>query len=257
MDAHDAALRQAKILESLRKHKQVRVADLAGQLGVSKVTVRADLDALAGRGVVQRTHGGAVTRKPVRREDPLEIASRENAEAKRRIGRHAAALLSDGETVIIDVGSTTTELVRALSPELRDVVVITNSLNIALLLESHPGVTVIVTGGTLRALQHSLVNPYATRILQEINADKAFIGCNGVHLERGFTNSNLHEAEIKFAMAEVAREVVFLADHSKLLFASTARIAPLSAADRLITDAGVTADVLERLRDSGLKVDVA
>jgi len=155
------------------------------------------------------------------------------------------------------VGSTTTELARALSPSLKNVVVITSALNIALLLESHPGITVIVTGGTLRPLQHSLVNPYGTLLLREINADKAFLGCNGVHPEKGFTNTNLQEAEIKRAMIEAAREIIVLADHSKIMQVAAARIGPLEAADLLITDRKAKKEDLELLCSRGLEVAVA
>lgn len=152
------------------------------------------------------------------------------------------------------MGSTTTELARSLPPSLRNVVVVTSALNIALLLESHPGITVVVTGGTLRPLQHSLVNPYGTLLLQEINADKAFIGCNGVHPEKGFTNTNLQEAEVKRAMIEAARETIVLADHSKIMQVATARIAPLGAAQLLVTSSKARPEDLEALRKAGLEI---
>ena len=234
----------------------MRVSDLATRLEVSKVTIRSDLDFLATRGLLHRTHGGAMLKQPIRREHPFEVTRRENETAKRRIGSFAAALVEDGDTIIIDVGSTTTELAKALSSALRDVVVVTNALNIALTLEHHPGITVVVTGGTLRALQHSLVNPFASRIFEEVNVDKAFLGCNGVDPKRGFTNANLHEAEIKYAMTQVAGEVIFLADYSKLLRRSTARIAATSVADRLITDDEADPAALSALRDAGLHIDV-
>ena len=256
MNAHEATLRQKKILENVRKNKQVRVNDLASQFDVSKVTIRSDLDYLATQGLVQRTHGGAMLGGAMRRESPLEITSRENEAVKRRIGAFAASLVKDGDTIIIDVGSTTTELARALSASLQDVVVITNALNIALLLEDHPGVTVIVTGGTLRALQHSLVDPFASRLFEDINVDKAFLGCNGVDAERGFSNANLHEAEVKRAMVRAASRVSFLADHSKLGVRSTARIADVTVAERLITDSAASEEALSALQTVGLHIDI-
>ena len=180
-----------------------------------------------------------------------------SAREKERIGNFAAGLVQDGETIILDVGGTTTELARALSPSLRNVVVITNALNIALLLESHPGVSVVVTGGTLRPLQHSLVNPYGTLLLQEVNADKAFLGCNGVHPDKGFTNTNLQEAEVKRAMLEAASEAFVLADHTKIMKVATARIAPLSAVTGLITDHQAKAEDIEVLQNSGLNISLA
>ncbi|GAA5334268.1 DeoR/GlpR family DNA-binding transcription regulator [Thermus hydrothermalis] len=257
MPTLEAEARRAKILELLKDKGQVRVAELAKLLGVSQVTVRSDLDALERSGRLRRLRGGAVLWEARRAELPLEITRTLHAREKEAIGKKAASLVKDGDVILLDVGSTTTEMAKALSPNLRDVVVITSALNIALLLESHPGITVIVTGGRLRPLQHSLVNPFGTLLLEELNADKAFLGCNGVHPERGFTNTNLEEAEVKKAMVRAAREVYFLADHSKLLQVAAARIAPLEAATALITDRKAGKETLETLRQAGLRVEIA
>ncbi|MEZ0348639.1 MAG: DeoR/GlpR family DNA-binding transcription regulator [Thermus sp.] len=257
MPTLEAEARRAKILEVLKEKGQVRVAELAKLLGVSQVTVRADLDALERNGRLRRLRGGAVLWETRRAELPLEVTRTLHAREKEAIGRKSASLVKDGDVILLDVGSTTTEMAKALSPNLRDVVVITSALNIALLLEGHPGITVIVTGGKLRPLQHSLVNPFGTLLLEELNADKAFLGCNGVHPERGFTNTNLEEAEVKKAMVRAAREVYFLADHSKLLQVAAARIAPLEAATLLITDRKAGTEALETLRQAGLKVELA
>ncbi|WP_117238252.1 DeoR/GlpR family DNA-binding transcription regulator [Thermus sediminis] len=257
MSTLETQARREKILALLRQNGQVQVADLAKTFGVSQVTVRADLEALERQGLLRRLRGGAVPWEARRFELPLEVTRAVHAREKEAIGKRAAGLVKDGDVVILDVGSTTTEVAKALSPSLKDVVVITSALNIALLLENHPGVTVIVTGGRLRPLQHSLVNPFGTLLLEELNADKAFLGCNGVHPERGFTNTNLEEAEIKKAMARAAREVYFLADHSKLLQVAAAKIAPLSAATLLITDKKARPEALEALKNAGLTLEVA
>lgn len=257
MPSLEATLRQQAILERLRQEGQVRVSELSQRLAVSAVTIRTDLEHLERQGALRRTRGGAVPAQQRRFELPLEASRQVHAREKERIGHHAAGLVRDGETIILDVGSTTTELARALPSSLRNVVVVTSALNIALLLESHPGITVVVTGGTLRPLQHSLVNPYGTLLLKEINADKAFIGCNGVHPEKGFTNTNLQEAEVKRAMLEAARETVVLADHSKIMQVATARIAPLGAAQLLVTSSKARPEDLELLRRVGLEIALA
>ncbi|MER3450890.1 MAG: Cro/Cl family transcriptional regulator [Thermus sp.] len=257
MPSLEATERHQRILDLLAKEGQVRVRDLARLLGVSAVTLRADLDYLERQGQLKRVRGGAIRAEARRFELPLEATRMVHAREKEAIGRRAASLVQNGGIIFLDVGSTTTEMARALSPELKDVVVVTNALNIALLLESHPGITVIVTGGTLRPLQHSLVNPFGTLLLEEINADKAFIGCNGVHPERGFTNTNLQEAEIKRAMIKAAREVYVLADHSKLMQVAAARIAPLEAAHLLITDRKARPEDLDLLQAKGLRVELA
>ncbi|WP_299432271.1 DeoR/GlpR family DNA-binding transcription regulator [uncultured Meiothermus sp.] len=254
MPSLEATFRHQEILEVLRRDGQAHVTRLADHFGVSTVTIRTDLDYLERQKLLRRTRGGALPTETKRFELPLEATRQVHAREKESIGRFSAGLVHDGETIILDVGSTATELAKALSPLLRNVVVITSGLNIALLLESHPGITVIVTGGTLRPLQHSLVNPYGSLLLQEINADKAFIGCNGVHPDKGFTNTNLHEAEIKRAMIEAARETIVLADHSKIMQVAAARIGPLEAAHLLITDRKAKNEDLELLRKRGLEV---
>jgi len=235
----------------------VRVADLARELGVSRVTVRADLEALERAGKLVRTRGGALLPERTRLELPLWESRQVHMKAKAAIGRRAAAMVKSGETLFVDVGSTTTEFARALSPDLRDVVVVTNALNIALLLEDHPGIRVIVTGGTLRALQHSLVNPFGTRILEELYADKAFLGANGIHPEAGVTNANVAEAEIKRLMITHAKAAYVLADRSKLLRVATARIARLDELTALITDRGADREAVRAIEAAGLPVLLA
>ncbi|MDV6374657.1 DeoR/GlpR family DNA-binding transcription regulator [Deinococcus arenicola] len=228
--------RRGEILSLAQQNGEVLASELSKLLGVSEVTVRSDLKALAEAGQLRRTRGGARLLLDLHRESPLEETSQKYSAAKRRIGRAAAALVQDGETVFLDVGSTTTEVARALSPTLREVTVITNGLNIALELERLPNLRVIVTGGTLRPLQHSLVSPYALEILRHIHADRLFLGCNGVSTEAGVTNANHEEAEIKRAMVQQSREIVVVADHSKLGQISRAQVAPMSAVHTLITD---------------------
>ncbi|GGN29151.1 DeoR/GlpR family DNA-binding transcription regulator [Deinococcus daejeonensis] len=244
--------RRSEIVALVRQHGELSVTELSGLLGVSEVTVRSDLSALAQAGHVRRTRGRVSLPLDLRREAPLETSMREFAAAKRRIGQAAAALVRSGDTVFLDVGSTTSEVARALSPSLQDVTVVTNGLNIALLLERLPGVRVIVTGGTLRPLQHSLVSPYALDVLRHIHADRLFLGCNGVHPASGVTNANHEEAEVKRLMAEQAREVVVVADHRKLGVVSRAFISPLDRVTTLITDRAATPpppDVLDAVKD--------
>ena len=210
---HPVALRAALRHDTIRRAIEIRgrisIADLRESLGVSEVTIREDLKHLESRGVLTRVRGGAVVTRNGAMEMSLEETSTTNHVEKMAIGAHAAAMVENGQTVIIDVGSTTTEMAKALSSNLSRVVVITNGLNIALILEALPGVSVIVTGGTLRPLQHSLVAPMGTLLLEQLKADMAFLGCNGVDPTRGFTNSNIAEAEIKQAMVRSAEKSVF------------------------------------------------
>ena len=171
--------------------------------GLSEVTIRSDLDVLADSGGLQRVHGGAIIRDP----SPVRNAPSRNPSAPTPTRRRPSAAplrrwCSSGETIILDVGSTTSAIARALvkREDLYDVVVFTNGITPALELEAAiPRFNVVVTGGTLRPLQHSLVDPMATHILEEVNVSTAFLGCNGVHPIEGVTNVNLPEAAIEAA----------------------------------------------------------
>jgi DeoR family transcriptional regulator of aga operon len=251
-----AALRHDTIRRAIQVNGRVSISDLRDRLGVSEVTIREDLKHLERRGELTRIRGGAVVARNDTMEMSLEETSTTNRAEKMAIAARAAAMIEDGQTIIIDVGSTTTEMAKALSPNLSRVVVITNGLNIALILEALPGVSVIVTGGTLRPLQHSLVAPMGTLLLDQLKADIAFLGCNGVDPVRGFTNSNIAEAEIKQAMVRSAAKSVFLADHDKIGQVASAFVADISGADLLITDVGADAVVLGNLRADGLAIEV-
>jgi len=235
----------------------VSVADLADRLGVSVVTVRSDLDRLAGEGAVQRVRGGAVPvgERPGERsfEEGLASASDEKA----AIGREAAASVASGESVILDVGTTPLAIAHALvaRDDLHDVTVITNGLTIALALEpAIPRFTVVVTGGTLRPLQHSLVEPLASEVLERIRADVVFVGCTGVHAEAGVTNVNLPEATLKRRMLHAAARRVVVADSSKLGVVDLGRVAGTEEFDRLLTGAPASDSAVELLEAAGLAV---
>ena len=252
-----AALRHDTIRRAIEVDGRVSIADLKDRLGVTEVTIREDLKFLESAKVLKRIRGGAVVTRNGVIEMPLEQTSITNHAEKMAIGAYAASLVKNGQTIIIDVGGTTTELANALSAELLRVVVITNGLNIALGLESLPGVSVIVTGGTLRPLQHSLVAPMGIILLEKLKADVAFLGCNGVDPARGFTNANIAEAEIKQAMVQSAERVVFLADHDKIGAVASAFVGDISCADLLITDTGADPSALANLRSEGLEVVTA
>ena len=227
----------------------VRVSEASLELGVSEVTVRTDLAALEAAGLITRVHGGAMPATPS--EPSLESSLDRQAAAKTAIGAAAAALVSSGQSVYVDAGSTAMAVARALVArrDLQDLVVVTPGLTIALALEAAlPRFTVIVTGGTLRPLQHSLVNPFAAPMLDALNLDLAFIGCNGIHPDAGVTNLNLPEAEIKTLTMRRSRRSIVLADATKLGRVELARIAPIAAFDALVTDGEFEAPGLRLVR---------
>ena len=254
-----ASLRRERMLAEIKEREFVRVEELSSQFGVSAVTVRGDLDFLAARGKVHRVRGGAIASSMPRQEQPFEDSILSFAAEKVAIAQTAAALLEDGETVLLDVGTTAAAAARAIAAraELRDVVVFTNGLKTALELEpATPRITVVVTGGTLRPLQHSLVDPLATLILDQISVKTVLLGCNGVDPVGGVTNINLPEAAVKQRMLAVAARKIVLADGSKLGRVEVARLCEISDIDVLITGRSADPAVVESLRERGCDVRV-
>ncbi len=245
----------------VREREFVRVSDLSSVFGISEVTVRADLAALADEGLLQRVHGGAMVRgTEPRTERTFEESLGEFAVEKAAIGRHAAGAIRSGETLILDVGTSTSAIARAMLDrhDLVDVTVFTSSLPIALDLEpASPRITVVVTGGTLRPKQHSLVDPMAGFILDNIHASTAFIGCNGVHPGAGVTNVNLPEAAMKRRMIAAGQRTVVVADGSKLGNISVAKVADIEDVDLVITGTSAPPEVVNELRHLGVTVEIA
>jgi DeoR family transcriptional regulator of aga operon len=255
-----AQMRREHILALIQSRDFVRVSDLSAKFHVSEVTVRGDLDALAERGQIRRIRGGAMPKLLPHLERPFEEVKNSRAIEKSLIGRLAASLITQGETVILDVGTTTTALARALiaRDDLFDIVVFTNSLNIAYELEmAIPRFTVVVTGGTLRPMQHSLVDPIAGLMFERINAHTVFLGCNGIHPNRGITNINLPETEMKRRMLQAAKRRILVADGSKVGQIELAYLCGVSDIDLLITDSSADPTVVAALREQDLEIMIA
>jgi DeoR family transcriptional regulator of aga operon len=255
-----AAVRRGVLARLLASRGFVRVADASLELGVSEVTIRADLTSLERDGRAVRVHGGAMPVDSLVREAPVESTRDQRAAAKRAIGAAAASQVSSGDCVYLDAGSTALALADALLDrrELHDVIVVTSALTIALALE--PGIPrfeVVVTGGTLRPLQHSLVNPFAAPMLAALRFDVAFIGCNGIHARHGVTNVNLPEAEIKTLAMRSAQRSVLVADGSKVGRTDPAVIAGVEDFAQLVTAGDATEGEIDALRHAGLDVVAA
>lgn len=252
---HPSALeRRARMRELIEDRAFVRVAELSEAFGVSTVTVRSDLDALEDGGAVHRIRGGAMPIGGLR-ERPFEEAQIEAAAQKERIARAAVDEIEPGMSILLDVGTTTAAIARELMgrEQLRDVTVITNGLSLALALEpAIPRLQVVVTGGTLRPLQHSLVSPLSDAVLDRVHADLAFIGCNGVDAAAGVTNINLPEAEVKRAMIAGASRTVVVADGSKIGRVHLGRVADAASIDLLLTDDSAPADPITAIRALGV-----
>jgi DeoR family transcriptional regulator, aga operon transcriptional repressor len=254
-----ARLRRERMLAEIKEREFVRVRELSNRFEVSEVTVRTDLDALAARGQVHRVRGGAIPRLIPHQELPFEDSIATFAAEKVAIGQAAAALIGDGESVLVDVGTTAAAAARSIAAraDLTDVVVFTNGLKTALELEpACPRITIVVLGGTLRPLQHSLVNPLATLILDQVSVKTLLLGCNGVDPIGGVTNINLPEAQVKKRMLSVSSRTIVLADGSKLGKIEVAKLCDVSDVDMVITGRSADPAVVEALREHDCDVRV-
>lgn len=251
-----AVERQSRIAELINQHQSVTVSELCETFAVSDMTIRRDLLRLEKRGILSRTHGGAIILKPAPADHPYYSRVHEQIQEKQAIARLAAAMVQDGETIALDAGTTIANLARQLTRK-RDLTIITNSIHVINEMLGTPHVTVISTGGSLWEPTVSLVGPIAVSTLRRFHVDKAFLATPAISLEAGVTNSNLYEAEVKSTMIEIARERILLVDHTKFGRTSYAIVAPLSAYNRLITDDGTPAAFIEGIRARGLEVLVA
>lgn len=255
-----AEMRLIRIQQLLEQTGFVRVRDLSDRFGVSTVTVRNDLQVLEERQLAFRVHGGAMPFNGARGERPFEEVAGRQADEKTAIATLAASLVSNGETIVVDVGTTAASLAQALVDrlDLAELTVITSGIKIALLLEAaHPRFTIVVTGGTLRPKQHSLVEPLATTMFESLRVDTVFLGCNGVSVEGGVTNVNLPEAVVKRAMIASAARSVVLADSTKLGVRALAPVCPLDEIDVLVTDDRAEVSDLDAIRAHGVDVVLA
>lgn len=246
------AERRRRILELLRERGAVRASELVADLGVSEITVRRDLETLARRGLLERSHGGATLPGGV----PAVVAAPERAAAKRAIGRAAAALVRPGETVFLNGGSTSLEVFRHL---VTPVTVVSN--NVFAALEPVTGaVELILLGGHVRSDlgERTVVGPFATETLRRTFATRAILGVGGLAAGAGLTTPLAAEAEIARLMIEQTRgPVVVVTDGSKLGAVSDFAVGPLEAVNVLVTDAEVPEPERSALDEAGVRVVTA
>lgn len=247
--------RREQILCWLQQNGQVQVRDLVEQFGVSEMTIRRDLEHLAGEGRLVRTYGGARPAGPTIREQPYATKATEHTDEKERIARRAAALVSDGDVILLDAGSTTATLARSLG-ERKDLTVVTADLKIALELCDFPQVRVIVTGGTAQPEGYNLYGPIAEQMLRSLTVDIAFVGASAVDVEQGLTTPTLEKVPLKQAIIRAARRTVLLADAAKFGLRANFQIAPLHAFSHIITDTAMPAELARVIRKEGVDLDL-
>lgn len=252
---HLGKVRQRRIAELVAEQGEVTVAELADQFEVSGMTIRRDLRELEQQGLVERTHGGAMppSGAAAALEPPLKERFDHESHAKRRIGRAVADFIADGETVFIGSGTTTLEIAKALSPE-RRLTVVTNALTIVNALAPMPALELVVAGGILRREEMSLIGHLTEEALRDIRVDKVVMGMRGVHPEHGLTSDHLPELQTDRAILRTGGEVVIAADHTKLGHIAASRMAPVTAASRLVTDQAAPAGIVTKLRQAEIEV---
>lgn len=250
-----AAERHRAIVERVRQFGTVTVEELAEAFGVSAPTIRADLARLESRGLLIRAHGGAIRPDGTLYEPSHEDRRVMKRAEKQAIARAAADLVQSGETVLLDAGTTTLELAYLLRNK-RALTVVTNSLANAMVLMDGGGVEVIIIGGQVQRRRRAALGPLAVRFLDGFRVDRAFMGFNGVDPDGGLTVVDFDAAEVKRRMMHVAAHCVVVADSDKVGRVAFAAAAPITQAHMLITDSGASPDVLDRIREMGVRVEV-
>lgn len=252
--------RRLQILSLVQERGRVSVPDLSARFDVSEMTIRRDLRELDREGLLKRVHGGAVSGFGRSYEPALNQRTQANKPAKTAIGRRAAQLIEDGDSLAFDVGSTTLEIVRHMGDK-QNLTIITTSLPIANQIVENYSLTsdvrLILTGGIVRSREFSMIGPFAEHTLQELHMDKAFIGVAGVSLDEGLTEYNLEDATIKKSIMRSAHQVIVVADSSKLGKVTFASVALLDQVDVLVTDDQAPEDFLKELQARGVQIIVA
>lgn len=245
--------RLQKIAEYVQNRSRASVKELCEQFDISESTARRDLNELESRKLLKRTHGGAVLLESVSFEPTyLEKEDKYRAE-KKLIAQKAAEFIEDGDTLIIDAGTTTLCLARELSG-FKNLTVMTNSIHLLLKLSSLPDINLISTGGILRKSTMAFVGPSAELSLNGIHVDKAFIATNGLDAKSGLTTPNVMEASTKQKMMDVADQVIVLADHTKVGHVSFAKFGSLSQIDTFITGEPMSEKIISELESHNIRV---
>jgi DeoR/GlpR family transcriptional regulator of sugar metabolism len=247
--------RKQTILQLLEARGQVTIADLSTRFSVSEMTIRRDLGLLESEGLLRRTHGGAVRTHSGSFEPPFAMRSRLNLEAKRAIAASVAGLISDGQTLILDGGTTGAAIAEALVG--RELTVCALNLRVAEILTSSPMTRVMVPGGQIRPGELSLIGPSAQQMLADHRFDSYVMTVSAVDASAGLTEWNVDDAAIKRAALASSAQCIVACDSSKFGQTAFARIAPLAAADLIVTDTEIDADQRQAMGVGGTTLHIA
>lgn len=248
--------RRQRIFKDIEASGVASVRDLAQRFDVSLITIMRDLQELEQEGLIRRVHGGAISVRGASYEPPFSARESQFSAEKQRIAQKAVELISDGDSLLLDVGTTTLELARALKGK-RNLTVLVTNLRAALELAGQPAIQVIVIGGKLRFSELSMTGHMAEQTLRTFQVDKAFIGVGGITLQHGLTEFNFDEAGTKRIMCERARQKIVLADHTKFGKVMLTQVAPLSAIDMIITGSELDESMRRELEEAGISLILA
>jgi DeoR/GlpR family transcriptional regulator of sugar metabolism len=248
--------RRDKILELLKEDGSAKVIRLAKIFKVSEVTIRQDLEKLESEGFIRREHGGAFLKNVEDGVKSFTLLNQDNLDKKKIIGIKAAGLIEKGDSIILDSGSTTTEIAKNLLGR-SGLTVITNALNIAMILGAEPGIDVIVTGGEFKPPTLSLTGEKAAAFFEDIHVDKLFLATAGISLRSGLTYPSLSDIVVKKAMIESADVTYLVADSSKIGKNAFASLGALSLIDYIITDSFIDPSHLQLFRDNEIGLIIA
>ena len=248
--------RKQMIVELVNRQVKATVASLCEEFGVSPATVRNDLRELEFAGLLKRTHGGAIRNKKTSYEKIYEERLVYRKEEKHAIGKAAAAMVQEGDTIIMDTGTTTLEMARFLA-DVRNLTIVTNDLMIASYINRNTNADLLVVGGFLRKHFNCFCGPLTVSALEGLSVDKAFISSDGVSIEKGITTPNVDISMVRRAFLDRADEKILLADHSKFGKTTFVKCADLNEIDVIVTDEKADKKYLERIREEGLEIEIA
>ncbi len=253
---------QAERLEQITRYVNekgfVSISELLKLFHVSKPTIMRDLLKLEEKYLIVRTYGGASSVRKGTTFEPRHSVKEGNAiDKKTKIALLAKKLIHPGETIVLDTGSTTLMLAKQLL-HVKNITVITNDIKIAMTLSENEDIELVVLGGQKRKGVYSLVGPFTENVLQNLNVDKVFLGADAVDIDKGITNSNIDEINIKRMMIMNAKEKILLADSSKFNTIAFSKIASIDVLDTIVTDNGVNEkDILKALSEKKVKLHIA
>jgi DeoR family transcriptional regulator, fructose operon transcriptional repressor len=245
--------RKMRLIEYIKQNRTATISELAKEFNVHEVTIRRDLAEIEQKGILKRTHGGVIMEQWTKREPPFAERTSLHLDTKMKIGKKAASLVEDGQSLMMDTGTTTLHIAKNLKNH-KDLTVVTNDINIAAELRDVPRIKVILTGGELHPFSYFLNGMFTDHVLKSLHVEKAFISAAALHPQYGLTNPDMKLISVKQEMIGAAGEIIVVADDSKIGKLSLHKVAPNSSIHTLITGKEASESQLQEFRDIGITV---